>query len=161
MVESPKPLDHESRAHSLSIDNLPQDIFKGETKALLPASDATPADNLKALVQECGVAPHKISELLHELPPRNMTDKLVDLYFTGVSVQFAARLLRISHRFAGTGPDILSRRRISAAGTTRYTTKVPLLTPMSSGFSLSCSSSWRSPSDWRQNTSLVIVEPED
>ncbi|SJL02129.1 uncharacterized protein ARMOST_05453 [Armillaria ostoyae] len=31
--------------------------------------EPTAADNLKNLVQECGVSPHKISELLHELPP--------------------------------------------------------------------------------------------
>lgn len=86
MVESPSAAPERehghSHSHSLSIDQLPSDIFHSESKALLGPSDSSPADNLKRLVQECGVAPHKISELLHELPPRNMTDKLVDLYFT-------------------------------------------------------------------------------
>ena len=40
------------------------------------------ADNLKSLVQECGVSPHKISELLQELPPTRISDVLIDYYFT-------------------------------------------------------------------------------
>jgi hypothetical protein len=42
------------------------------------------ADNLKSLVQECGVSPHKISELLQELPPSRSSDVLVDYYFSSV-----------------------------------------------------------------------------
>lgn len=42
------------------------------------------ADNLKSLVQECGVSPHKISELLQELPPQRVSDVLVNYYFTSV-----------------------------------------------------------------------------
>lgn len=83
MVESPQAMDQDVRGQPLSIDHIPQDIFQADTKALLASSVSTPAENLKALVQECGVAPHKISELLHELPPRLLAEKLVDLYFTG------------------------------------------------------------------------------
>lgn len=86
MVDTPNTPEHDPRSHSLSVDQLPSDIFKTEAKALLAASDTSPADNLKALVQECGVSPHKISELLHELPPRNLTDKLIDVYFAGMYV---------------------------------------------------------------------------
>lgn len=39
------------------------------------------ADKLKTLVQECGVSPHKISELLQELPPLRSSDVLIDYYF--------------------------------------------------------------------------------
>ncbi|KAJ3534760.1 hypothetical protein NM688_g7083 [Phlebia brevispora] len=67
------------------IEKLPPDIFHSESKALLGPSESSPADNLKRLVQECGVSPHKISELLHELPPRQMTDKLIDFYFTHIN----------------------------------------------------------------------------
>jgi hypothetical protein len=42
------------------------------------------ADNLKSLVQECGVSPHKISELLQELPPSRSSDVLVDYYFSSM-----------------------------------------------------------------------------
>ena len=87
MVESPQSAPEREHGHvPLSIDQLPSDIFASESKALLAPSESSAADNLKRLVQECGVSPHKISELLHELPPRNLTDKLVDLYFTHMYV---------------------------------------------------------------------------
>jgi len=44
------------------------------------------AENLKSLVQECGVSPHKISELLQELPPVRHSDVLIDYYFTSMYV---------------------------------------------------------------------------
>ncbi|KAF9453082.1 hypothetical protein P691DRAFT_802459 [Macrolepiota fuliginosa MF-IS2] len=43
------------------------------------------ADNLKSLVQECGVSPHKISELLQELPPQRVSDVLINYYFTSIN----------------------------------------------------------------------------
>lgn len=46
------------------------------------------ADNLKSLVQECGVSPHKISELLQELPPQRVSDVLINYYFTSMCVTF-------------------------------------------------------------------------
>jgi hypothetical protein len=42
------------------------------------------ADNLKSLVQECGVSPHKISELLQELPPQRVSDVLINYYFVSM-----------------------------------------------------------------------------
>ncbi|KAK0453774.1 fungal-specific transcription factor domain-containing protein [Armillaria borealis] len=47
--------------------------------------EPTAADNLKNLVQECGVSPHKISELLHELPPLRTSQVLIDYYFKSVN----------------------------------------------------------------------------
>ena len=46
--------------------------------------EPTPADNLKALIQDCGVAPHKITELVQELPPQRFSTALIDFYFTAV-----------------------------------------------------------------------------
>ncbi|KAF7292437.1 Zn(2)-C6 fungal-type domain-containing protein [Mycena chlorophos] len=43
------------------------------------------ADNLKTLVQECGVSPHKVAELLQELPPTRMSSTLVDYYFATIN----------------------------------------------------------------------------
>ncbi|KAJ7498868.1 fungal-specific transcription factor domain-containing protein [Mycena latifolia] len=43
------------------------------------------ADNLKTLVQECGVAPHKVAELFQELPPTRTSAVLVDYYFQTVN----------------------------------------------------------------------------
>ncbi|KAI6047137.1 fungal-specific transcription factor domain-containing protein [Pisolithus marmoratus] len=48
-------------------------------------SEPSAADNLKSLVQECGVSPHKISELLQELPPQRFSDALIDHYFTDIN----------------------------------------------------------------------------
>ena len=39
------------------------------------------ADQLNALIQDCGVSPHKIAELLQELPPKNLMKDLIDYYF--------------------------------------------------------------------------------
>ncbi|KAF7352745.1 Zn(2)-C6 fungal-type domain-containing protein [Mycena venus] len=43
------------------------------------------ADNLKTLVQECGVSPHKVAELLSELPPIRTSAALVDHYFQSIN----------------------------------------------------------------------------
>ncbi|KAI0068725.1 hypothetical protein BV25DRAFT_1792088 [Artomyces pyxidatus] len=48
-------------------------------------SEPSAADNLKALVQDCGVPPHKITELVQELPPRRFSDVLIEFYFTSVN----------------------------------------------------------------------------
>lgn len=47
-------------------------------------SETTAADNLKNLVEECGVSPHKIAELLGELPTLRITQVLIDHYFQAV-----------------------------------------------------------------------------
>ncbi len=126
MVESPSASEVE-RGTTLSIDQLPPDIFHSETKALLVPSDSSPADNLKRLVQECGVAPHKISELLHELPPRNLTDKLVDLYFTGMCVRSMIRRLSSTEliSFTEIGQGTLYLSEIFVSGTIPYILKGP------------------------------------
>jgi hypothetical protein len=43
------------------------------------------ADNMKSLVQDCGVSPHKIAELLAELPPPRFSAALIDFYFSSVN----------------------------------------------------------------------------
>ncbi|KII95134.1 hypothetical protein PLICRDRAFT_33967 [Plicaturopsis crispa FD-325 SS-3] len=48
-------------------------------------SESTAADNLKSLVQDCGVSPHKISELLQELPPQRFSGVLIDYYFNAIN----------------------------------------------------------------------------
>ncbi|KIK95586.1 hypothetical protein PAXRUDRAFT_826859 [Paxillus rubicundulus Ve08.2h10] len=67
-------VDHKSALATPSIiDSVRQD------------SEPSAADNLKSLVQECGVSPHKISELLQELPPQRFSDVLVDHYFASIN----------------------------------------------------------------------------
>jgi hypothetical protein len=48
--------------------------------------ESVAADNMTSLVQECGVSPHKFSELLQELPPSRVTDVLIDYYFNSMYV---------------------------------------------------------------------------
>ncbi|KAI0036765.1 hypothetical protein K488DRAFT_14739, partial [Vararia minispora EC-137] len=48
-------------------------------------AEPTPADNLKALIQDCGVPPHKITELVQELPPQRLSTALIDHYFTSIN----------------------------------------------------------------------------
>ncbi|WWC68905.1 uncharacterized protein I206_102841 [Kwoniella pini CBS 10737] len=41
----------------------------------------TPAENLQRLITDCGVSPHKVAELLQELPPKHFADRIVDWHF--------------------------------------------------------------------------------
>ncbi|ORX36464.1 fungal-specific transcription factor domain-domain-containing protein [Kockovaella imperatae] len=43
----------------------------------------TPAENLQRLITDCGVSPHKIAELVQELPPKHFADRIVDSFFSG------------------------------------------------------------------------------
>jgi hypothetical protein len=63
-------------------------LIKRKSKMIPVEDDAesSAADNMKSLIQECGVSPHKISELLQELPPQRLSDVLVDYYFTSLYV---------------------------------------------------------------------------
>lgn len=57
-------------------------IINAVTQDLEPSA----ADKLKSLVQDCGVSPHKLAELLQELPPARLSDVLLDYYFTVLCV---------------------------------------------------------------------------
>jgi hypothetical protein len=59
-------------------------IFVAAIDSVQQDSEPTAADNLKTLIQDCGVSPHKITELVQELPPRRFADVLVDFYFASV-----------------------------------------------------------------------------
>lgn len=41
----------------------------------------TPAENLQRLITDCGVSPHKIAELVQELPPKPFADRIIDWFF--------------------------------------------------------------------------------
>jgi hypothetical protein len=60
--------------------------MNGEKSLIGEDLEPSAADNLKSLVQECGVSPHKISELLQELPPSRSSDVLIDYYFSSMCV---------------------------------------------------------------------------
>ncbi|KAF5388032.1 hypothetical protein D9615_000457 [Tricholomella constricta] len=59
--------------------------LNGEKSLIGEDLEPSAADNLKSLVQECGVSPHKISELLQELPPSRLSDVLIDYYFSSIN----------------------------------------------------------------------------
>ncbi|WVF67048.1 hypothetical protein IAT40_001791 [Kwoniella sp. CBS 6097] len=42
----------------------------------------TPAENLQRLITDCGVSPHKVAELVQELPPKHFADRIVDWFFS-------------------------------------------------------------------------------
>ena len=42
----------------------------------------TPAENLQQLIRDCGVSPHKLAELVHELPPKHFADRIIDWFFS-------------------------------------------------------------------------------
>jgi hypothetical protein len=48
--------------------------------------DTSAAEKFKSLVQDCGVSPHKVSELLQDLPSRKHCDALINYYFTSMCV---------------------------------------------------------------------------
>ncbi len=52
-------------------------------------NDAGPStdDNVHTLLQNLGFSPHKIAELLDELPPSRTADVLVDFYFSTMYVR--------------------------------------------------------------------------
>lgn len=54
------------------------------------------ADNLKTLVQECGVSPHKVAELFQELPPTRTSAVLVDYYFQTMYVRIFVLFFKIT-----------------------------------------------------------------
>ncbi|KAF8076452.1 fungal-specific transcription factor domain-containing protein [Lyophyllum atratum] len=77
---------HDSRNFDLTHVTAGLHTSMNEEKSLI-GEDLEPsaADNLKSLVQECGVSPHKISELLQELPPSRSSDVLIDYYFSSIN----------------------------------------------------------------------------
>lgn len=45
----------------------------------------TPAEQLQRLFTDCGVSPHKIQDLIAELPPRSDANDLIDWFFTKIN----------------------------------------------------------------------------
>jgi len=88
-------------------------ILNDKPKGIEPLEPSA-ADNLKTLVQECGVSPHKIPEILQELPPLRTSDALINYYFREMYVLlrfYPARCLN-PYSHLEIGPDMPYRRRI-------------------------------------------------
>lgn len=73
----------------------------------------TPAENLQRLITDCGVSPHKVQELIQELPPKPFADRLIDWFFCNLNLvryPIDERLFRICKCACGgtgTGPSSL------------------------------------------------------
>jgi hypothetical protein len=50
--------------------------------------ESSSSDKLKNLIEECGVSPQSLQELLEELPPQEFSEILIDYYFDSVFVLF-------------------------------------------------------------------------
>jgi len=46
---------------------------------------AAAAEKLKSLIQDCGLPPHKLSELVQELPPKSLADVLINHFFKSIN----------------------------------------------------------------------------
>ncbi|KAF5390558.1 hypothetical protein D9757_002751 [Collybiopsis confluens] len=69
----------------LQIAVLPPKEGNDVIQSVVPVLEPSAADNLKTLVQECGVSPHKIPEILQELPPLRTSDALINYYFSSLN----------------------------------------------------------------------------
>ncbi|GMK54408.1 hypothetical protein CspeluHIS016_0109940 [Cutaneotrichosporon spelunceum] len=68
----------------------------------------TPAENLQQLIRDCGVSPHKVQELIQELPPKPFADRVIDWYFQHLNLvryPIDERLFRTSYE------DLYSKKR--------------------------------------------------
>ncbi|KAG8913962.1 hypothetical protein FRC00_001187, partial [Tulasnella sp. 408] len=61
-----------------------QQTTSGTVGATIQEEHSQVTDKLKSLIQDCGVPPHKLSELVQDLPPRSLSDVLIDYYFTSI-----------------------------------------------------------------------------
>ncbi|KAL6309700.1 hypothetical protein BKA93DRAFT_722963 [Sparassis latifolia] len=84
MVVPGSASEHMSSGSSLSVNTLHTDLL-AEPKLLTTTPEPSAADKLKLLIRDYGFAPHKVTELISELPPRSLSHKLVDYYFSAIN----------------------------------------------------------------------------
>jgi len=81
---SPRPVD----ARNIDLMQASSTMHASSAAGKLLAEDLewSAVESLESLVHECGVTPHKISELLQELPPIRFSEALIDFYFQNMYV---------------------------------------------------------------------------
>jgi hypothetical protein len=124
-------------------------------------SEPSAADNLKSLVQECGVSPHKISELLQELPPQRFSDVLIDHYFAAMLVDALFVDQSLTPLIVAIGRDIPYARLTFGLHTHLFapTGWAPILTMLASF--RCCSWCLLFQCDWHLNILLATREQEE
>ncbi|WVN87249.1 uncharacterized protein L203_102426 [Cryptococcus depauperatus CBS 7841] len=79
---------------------LPESMEINEKVKMKLDIHGTPAENLQRLITDCGVSPHKIAELVQELPPKPFADKIIDWFFAKLNFiryPIDEKLFRISY----------------------------------------------------------------
>jgi hypothetical protein len=62
------------------------ETLRGDAKIALNTQDCgTPSENLRLLIENCGVSPDKLLELVKELPPHPFASRLVDSFFKQIN----------------------------------------------------------------------------
>jgi hypothetical protein len=105
-------------------------------------SEPSAAENLKMLIRDCGVSPHKVPELLHELPPQRFSDALIDFYFSSMYVLASMKhgVSTLTYPFQiEIGFDTLFQRAISVQPMLPFALTALRSIQMTSDFSLFCS----------------------
>ncbi|KAH9938163.1 uncharacterized protein B0H18DRAFT_949598 [Fomitopsis serialis] len=74
-----------SAGDTLQASQLPADIFQPDSKLLATLEPQNAADKLKLLISDYGFSPTRVPELINELPPRHLSDRLVDYYFSAIN----------------------------------------------------------------------------
>ncbi|KZT12462.1 uncharacterized protein LAESUDRAFT_688987 [Laetiporus sulphureus 93-53] len=85
VLEQLQHVEKLSAGDSISINQLPADIFHPESRLLSTLEPQNAADKLKLLISDYGFSPTKVPELINELPPRHLSTRLVDHYFSAVN----------------------------------------------------------------------------
>ncbi|KAK1920862.1 fungal-specific transcription factor domain-containing protein [Papiliotrema laurentii] len=79
---------------------VPESMNASDKVSIKLDQHGTPAENLQRLITDCGVSPHKVAELVQELPPKPFADRVIDWFFSGlnyVRYPIDERLFRISY----------------------------------------------------------------
>jgi hypothetical protein len=83
-----------AHGHGHHVQAMPDHMQNPELLNMHQAFERSAADNMKHLVQDYGVSPHKIAELLHELPPPRFSAALVDFYFSSMYVGLRSSIIQ-------------------------------------------------------------------
>lgn len=92
----------------------------------------TPAENLQRLITDCGVSPHKVQELVLELPPKDFADQVINWYFCHLNVvryPIDERLLRMCRYFFQRGADTPQPTTTCTTSPSRSTRQTCRLSP--------------------------------
>ncbi|EKD03909.1 hypothetical protein A1Q2_01922 [Trichosporon asahii var. asahii CBS 8904] len=99
-----KPGEEESRIGKGWLGDVdggvPETMRTDESVTMRIDMHGTPAENLQRLITDCGVSPHKVQELIQELPPKPFADRLIDWFFSNLNLvryPIDERLFRISY----------------------------------------------------------------